>query len=77
VIWVLVILALNLPLGTIPRGDIAGIVHLSNEECQAERVRLDRYLKEQGAVLNVICIAADNTPAPAHQPTSNGSRRRS
>jgi hypothetical protein len=64
-IWVLFVLALNLPEGPIHPDWISGRVFQSQAECVAARDRFDRWLTSMNTVLNVVCVEFDNIPPDA------------
>lgn len=67
-IWVLLLLNVNLPTGTIAADQIAGSVFLTEVECLAERVKLTRFVLSNGGNLNIGCIKVDNVVAPPARP---------
>lgn len=73
-IWVLVLLSLNLPLGRVTDDEIAAIVFTSREECLREKAVVDAYVAEKGQQLNMACLSANNTlrraPAASASPQS-------
>lgn len=75
-IWVLVVLSLNLPMGKLDADQIGGVAYDSESACMSGLLRVHQAAVRLGTPLNAVCMNADNNTYTSPQPNlAQGTRR--